>query len=194
VGPVTIGHMGRALGHTAVAVGFSERTLRRYIDDGLLKARRVGRQLELAPHEKRYLRSHHELLRALRGTLRTERNVQLAVLFGSTATGEDSEKSDVDLMISLHDARPRSLASLRRRLQTRLNRRVHLVVLDDAHDAPSLLADILAEGRVVIDRDALWPQLTDQRDRIAKRAARADVELMTEAAASLSAARRRVAE
>ncbi|HYJ00025.1 MAG TPA: nucleotidyltransferase domain-containing protein [Thermoleophilaceae bacterium] len=186
--------MGRALGHTAAAVDFSERTLRRYVNDGLLKARHVGRQVELAAHEERYLRSHHELLRTLRGALRTERNVQLAVLFGSTATGEDSEESDVDLMVSLHDARSRSPASLRRRLQTRLNRRVHLVVLHDAREAPSLLADILAEGRVVIDRGNLWPQLIDQRDLIAERAARADFELMTRAAASLSAARQRVAE
>jgi predicted nucleotidyltransferase len=186
--------MGRALGHTAAAVDFSERTLRRYINDGLLRARRVGRQVELAPHEERYLRSHHELLRTLRGALRTERSVQLAVLFGSTATGEDSEESDVDLMVSLLDARPRSLASLRRRLQMRLDRRVHLVVLDDAQEAPSLLADVLVDGRVVIDRDNLWPQLTDQRDLIAERAAQADLELMTRAAASLSAARQRLAE
>jgi predicted nucleotidyltransferase len=183
--------MGRALGHTAAALDFSERTLRRYVNDGLLKARRVGGQVELAPREERYLRSHHELLKALRGALRTERNVQLAVLFGSTATGEDGGSSDVDLMVSLLDDGPRSLASLRRRLQARLGRRVHLVVLEDAHEAPSLLADVLAEGRVVIDRNGLWPQLTDQRELVAERAARADLELMTRAAASLSAARQR---
>lgn len=186
--------MGRALGHTAAALDFSERTLRRYVNDGLLRARRVGRQVELAPREERYLRSHHELLRALRGTLRTERNVQLAVLFGSTATGEDSKSSDVDLVVSLRDSAPRSLASLRRRLQARLGRRVHLVVLEDAHEAPSLLADVLAEGRVVIDRNGLWPQLTDQLDLVAERAAHADLELMTRAAASLSAARQRATE
>lgn len=186
--------MGRALGHTAAAVDLSERTLRRYVNDGLLKARRVGPQVELAPHEGRYLRSHHQLLRALRGALRTERNVRLAVLFGSLATGDDRTDSDVDLMVSLHDARPRSLASLRRRLQTALNRRVHVVVLEDAHEAPSLLADVLTEGRVVIDRDDLWPQLIDQRDLVAERGARADSELMAKAAASLSAARQRASE
>ena len=185
--------MGRALGHTAAAVDFSERTLRRYINDGLLKARRVGGQVELAPREELYLRSHHELLRTLRATLRTERNVQLAVLFGSTATGEDSDESDVDLMVALHDAGPRSVSSLRRRLQSGLNRRVHLVVLDDALEAPSLLADVVAEGRVVIDRDARWPRLIGERDLIAKRAAQADSELMAKAAASLSAARQRAA-
>jgi predicted nucleotidyltransferase len=186
--------MGRALGHTAATVDLSERTLRRYVNDGLLRARRVGRQVELPPQEERYLGSHHELLRALRATLRTERRVRLAVLFGSTATGEDSDRSDVDLLVSLHDDRPRSLASLRRRLQTALNRRVHLVVLDDAHEAPSLLADILADGRVIIDRDALWRRLVGERELISERATRQDRELMAKAAASLSAARQRLAE
>jgi predicted nucleotidyltransferase len=183
--------MGHVLGHTAATLDVSERTLRRYINDGLLNARRVGSQLELAPQEERYLRSHHDLLRDLRMTLRTERNVRLAVLFGSTATGDDGEDSDVDLLVAVANDHPRSLMSLRRRLQAALDRQVHLVSLEDAKQAPSLLADILAEGRIVIDRDDLWAPLFNDRDHVAKRAAQADAELATQAAAFLSAARQR---
>lgn len=184
--------MGRALGHTALSVDLSERTLRRYVNEGLLRARRVGDQVELTHAERRYLHSHHDLLKELRATLRTERNVRLAVLFGSAATGEDVEASDVDLIVGLRQGDVRALAALRRRLQTALGRRVHLVLLGDAKKAPALLADVLEEGRVVIDRESSWPALLADRRLVEDRAARADAELMRKAGAAISAARRRV--
>lgn len=149
-------------------------------------------QVELPPREERYLRSHHDLLRELRGTLRTERNVRLAVLFGSAATGEDVEASDVDLVVALRRGEVRERAALRRRLQDALGRRVHLVSLDEAKKAPALLADVLEEGRVVIDRESSWPALRADRRLVEDRAARADAELMRKAGAAISAARRRV--
>lgn len=181
--------MGRVLGHTAAGLEFSERTLRRYVNDGLLRARRVGRQLELPPEEERYLRAHHELLRALRAALRTERKVRLAVLFGSMATGDDTPASDVDLLVALEDERVSYLLSLGARLSDALERDVHVIPLQDAHESPALLADVLEEGRVIIDRDGLWDRLLDERDRIFERAAQRDAELMAAAARSLAAAR-----
>src|SRR5918995_7100742 len=93
--------MGWSLGHTAAAVACSERTLRRYISEGLLRGRALhSRRFELPEREERYVRQHWPLLHGLRAALRTERDVRLAVLFGSTATGEDTERSDVDLLVS----------------------------------------------------------------------------------------------
>ncbi len=183
--------MGHVLGHTAASIGVSERTLRRYVNAGLLRARRVDGQLELSAQEGRYLSSHHELLTQLRTTLRTERGVRLAVLFGSTATGEDSDGSDVDILVALEDSGPGNLAALRRRLQTALDRQVHLVTLDDASHAPSLLADVLDEGRVLIDRDGLWAPVVSSRELVIKRARREEAALMRKAAAAVSASRRR---
>src|SRR5271168_5054942 len=92
--------MGWVLGGTANRVGCSERTLRRHINGGLLRGRRIaGGQLELSQAEEAYLRGHWTLLSKLMAVLRTERDVRLAVLFGSTATGEDTPVSDVDLLI-----------------------------------------------------------------------------------------------
>ena len=183
--------MGRRLGHTAEAAGISERTLRRYVNGGLLKARRVGGQLELTARENAYLRDHRPLLTGLLAALRTERNVRLAVLFGSTATGDDLTHSDVDLLVAVQTDEPHEVASLRRRLQSALDRRVHLVALPDAWEAPSLLADVLDEGRVLVDRDDLWSSVTRSRELIVKRARRDEAALMRQAAAAVSASRQR---
>lgn len=183
--------MGKALGRTATKVGLSERTLRRYVGDGLLRARRVAGQLELNAGEERYLSEHLDLLTGLRTALRTERNVRLAVLFGSTATGEDRDDSDVDLLVQLERAGFAELAGLRRRLEDALGRDVHVVALEDALGAPSLLIDVLDEGRVAIDRERAWPGLVASRGLVEKRARREQADLMRRAADAVSAARRR---
>jgi predicted nucleotidyltransferase len=158
--------MGRVLADTAVDLGCSERTLRRYVNDGVLRGRRVGSQLELSSEEESYATSHWMLLKTLKWALRSERDVRLAVLFGSTAVGEDHPGSDVDLLIAHRHPEQRALASLRRRLRDALAKPVHVVSLDQARSAPSLFADILAEGRVLIDRDDLWGQLTNRYDSV----------------------------
>lgn len=188
----TLGHMGKALGRTAAKVGLSERTLRRYVDDGLLRARRVAGQLELSPSEERYLREHLELLTGLRAALRTERNVRLAVLYGSMATGEDRDDSDVDLLVGLERGGMSELAGVLRRLEDALGRKTHLVSVQDARAAPSLLIDVIDEGRVLIDRDGTWGEIASSRDLVARRARRHEAELTRRAAAAISAARRRV--
>ena len=155
--------MSRALTETAEALHCDERTLRRYASQGLLRAERGGRrELRLPYGEERYLRQHWRLLSGLRRGLRTEHGVRLAVLFGSTATGDDRPGSDVDLLIEHSSGDLERIAELRRRLQRRVGQPIHLVLLEDARQSPVLLADILREGRMIVDRDETWSRLMRQ--------------------------------
>ena len=152
--------MGLVLRQSAKKVGCSERTLRRYINVGLLRGRRIaGGQLELSHAEEAYLRGHWALLGKLMAALRTERDVRLAVLFGSTATGEDTPVSDVDLLIVHRRSGAMVQTDLRIRLRRALGTPVDVVMLEQAETQPSLLADVLREGRVLVDRDDLWDAL-----------------------------------
>jgi predicted nucleotidyltransferase len=185
--------MGRALAETAQALACSERTLRRYINDGLLRGRRLDRyRFELPAQEEDYARSHWDLLHGLRTALRTEREVRLAVLFGSSSTGEDTEDSDVDLLVVYRREGMLASSALRRRLGDALGRRIHLVRLEDARRSANLLADILSEGRVVIDRDGVWPALRDEHLRVLERATHEDDETLALASAAVDAARERL--
>jgi predicted nucleotidyltransferase len=178
--------MGSALAETAARLRCDERTLRRYAAEGLLRGERRGRREVRLPYaEESYLRRHWGLLSGLRRALRTEHSVRLAVLFGSTATGEDLPDSDVDLLIDHSTGDLEQVVELRRRLEERLGRPIHLVLLEDARRSASLLADVLLEGRVIVDRGEAWPNL--DRERTMRAAA-------TEEAAVDAAARRSVAE
>lgn len=187
--------MGWVLGESAKRLGCSERTLRRYVNVGLLRGRRLaGGQLELSQVEEAYLRGHWTLLSKLMAALRTERDVRLAVLFGSMATGEDTPISDVDLLIVHRRSGWRAQVDLRMRLRRALGTPVDVVMLEQAEEQPSLLADVLREGRVLIDRDALWGELQRRRDQILAAGAREDEQIMTAARATLAAARERLAQ
>jgi predicted nucleotidyltransferase len=189
------GHMGLVLGRSANRVGCSERTLRRYINGGLLRGRRVaGGQLELSHAEEAYLRGHRALLGKLMATLRTERDVRLAVLFGSTATGEDTTVSDVDLLIVHRRSGGMVQAGLCVRLRRALGTPVDVVMLEQAEAQPSLLADVMREGRVLVDRDDLWGVLQERRDKILAAGAREDEQIMIGARATFAAARERLAQ
>ena len=167
------------LARSAAEVGCSERTLRRHVTGGLLRGRRVARgQLELSHAEGAYLRDHWALLSKLMSALRTERDVRLAVLFGSTATGEDTPASDVDLLIVHRRPEWMTQAGLRIRLRRALGVPVDVVMLEQAEAQPSLLADVLREGRVLIDRDDLWGALLQRRDEILAAGAREDELIM----------------
>ena len=120
--------------------------------------------------ERAYLHRAWPLLAGLREALRTEPALSLAVLFGSRARGDDHPGSDVDLLVCLRGAaNRREIAS---RLAERLGLRVQIVTLDDAKSAPLLLAEVMREGRVLIDRTGEWPDLLRQRNRIDRAAER----------------------
>jgi predicted nucleotidyltransferase len=149
-----------------------ERTLRRAAEQGLIRGERLSeRRFRTTLREEAYLRRHWGLLSALRRALRTEPNVRLAVLFGSLATGEGSELSDVDLLVSLGDESAAAMAGLAGRLAERLGRDVQLVRVAEAERSPGLMLDVLAQGRVLVDREGLWPGLRAGERRWRRRAA-----------------------
>ncbi len=153
-------------------VGVPERTLRRAVQRGTVRARRPGpRQVELAAGEQAYLRENWPQISAVAEALRTERNVRLAVMFGSLAKGTANEDSDVDLLLTLADERPMYLARLAARLTQMLGRKVDLLSLRQVRERdPVLLEVILRDGRPVIDRDHIWSTLIAER-RVVERAA-----------------------
>jgi predicted nucleotidyltransferase len=110
-------------------------------------------------------------LSALRRALRTEQKVRLAVLFGSFATGEETEGSDLDLLVALSDPSAGAVASLSARLGDWVGRDVQLVRLQEAERSPALMVDVLASGRVLVDRDGLWSTLKAAERRWRRRAA-----------------------
>ena len=67
-------------------IGVNERTLRRAVVAGTLRAERpTPRKLTMSGAEKRYLLRSWDRLASLREALRTEQNVRFALLFGSVA-------------------------------------------------------------------------------------------------------------
>jgi predicted nucleotidyltransferase len=149
-----------SLGRAASELAIPERTLRRAASDGLVHGERLSpRRFRITFREEAYLRSHWELLRALRAVLRTEPNVRLAVLFGSIAIGTDDEHSDVDILVVLHDPDVSRLAELAERLSRRIGRETQLVRLSEAQASPVLMSDVIDHGRVLVDRDDLWSAL-----------------------------------
>ena len=155
----------------AAELATTDRTLRRAVAQGLLRAERPSpRKLELSVEERVYLRRSWPLLSELRQALRTEPAVAFAALFGSAARGELHSGSDVDLLVELRkDAGWRELAS---RLSESVGSDVQIVALEDARRAPLLLVEVLSEGRVLVDRERLWPCLQAQRAKVERAAAR----------------------
>lgn len=172
----------------AAELGAEERTLRRAASQGTLHVRRPGpRRLRLAPDERDYLRTHWRLLSQLRQALRTERNVRLAVLYGSLARGDEGADSDLDLMVSLADDRFGAGFDLAGRLERITGRRVDVAHLTRVEEgAPLLLDRILDEGRVLADRDGQWQRLRERRRAIRARAQRAHRRQMTGAAGAIA--------
>lgn len=160
-----------SLSRAASELAIAERTLRRAASEGLVRGERVSpRRYRITFREEAYLRGHWELLRALRAALRTEPNVRLAVLFGSTATGSDDERSDVDVMVVLRDPSVGRMADLTERLSRRTGREMQLVRLSEAQSSPVLMVDVIDHGRVLVDRDDLWPGLRESAQKWRRRA------------------------
>jgi predicted nucleotidyltransferase len=148
------------LKHLAGQLGVHERTLRRGVEQGTLRGKRPSpRTLELSLAERRYIRRAWPLLSALRGALRTEHNVRFALLFGSAATGADTPSSDVDVLVDLRDDSLDRVVDMETTLTADVGCQIDLVRLSDAERDPAFLAAALADGRVLVDREQLWPRL-----------------------------------
>jgi predicted nucleotidyltransferase len=165
-----------------------ERTLRRAVQRGTVRCSRPGlRQLELTADERSYLRENWKTISTVTEALRTERNVRLAVIFGSAARGRMGEGSDVDVLVALIEQRPMYLSYLAARLTRALGRNVDVLSLAQvrAHD-PALLGAILRDGRPVVDRDGSWPALIARRPGIERAATRARAERHRRAAQAVA--------
>lgn len=167
-------------------VGTNERTLRRAVNQGTVRATRpTPRKLNLPASERDYLRRSWPLLAALRKALRTEPNVGFALLFGSAARGEDTPDSDLDLLIELREPELERAIDLSTRLEELLSRRVDVVLAEDAAENPALLAEAVTEGRVLVDREQRWPELSARRDALARRSRQIDSQRRREALAGI---------
>lgn len=150
----------------------SERTLRRAVNQGSLRARRLTpRTLDLPLSERQYVRRSWRLLDALRRALRTEPNVRFALLFGSAAEGTDVAASDVDVLVVLGDPSIDRVVDLSERLTAAVGHSVDVVRLSDAEEDSTFLADVLDTGRVLVDRDQLWPRLRSRGATLRRRTA-----------------------
>jgi predicted nucleotidyltransferase len=155
-------------------LGTTDRTLRRAIKRGLVRARRPSpRTVEIGPDEYVYLRQNWMTLSQLIEALRTEPSVRTAILFGSIARGDGHAQSDVDILVDLRDAAPGARLDLRRRLESAAGRPVQLVPWRAGEQAPSLLSEVIRDGRPLVDRDRVWPALLARKPAV-DRAARAE--------------------
>jgi predicted nucleotidyltransferase len=158
----------------AYELGAAERTVRRAVDLGAIRSRRLSeRRLRLADGELEYLRGHWRLLADLREALRTEPRVRVAILVGSMARGDDHARSDIDLIVDLRGEEPLGHMRLAMRVEEKLGREVDVARWDRVLAEPLSLLQVLGEGRPIVDRDDAWRGLDSRRPAIRKRAARA---------------------
>jgi predicted nucleotidyltransferase len=187
--PSTLGTI-TVLDDLARDLGLSERTLRRAVASGTIRAERPSpRRLRLSDDEREWVLHHWPTVARLRGELRKEPSVRLAVMFGSSARGREHRRSDIDLLVELDAASRDRLAELEERLSSGAGREVQLVSARDAQASPGLLADALRDGRVVVDRDGLWAHLKRRESSIRRAAELRDQELLERALQPLETAR-----
>jgi len=63
------------------------------------------------------------------------------------------------VLVSLRDPDLERIVELSAKLTEASGRRVDLVRLEDAETGPSFLADVIAAGRVLVDREGVWPRI-----------------------------------
>ncbi len=152
------------------------RTLRRAVLRGTIRGtRRSPRRFDIEPQEREYIRRYWPLLSRMLRVLRTQPNVRLAVLFGSVSRGEERRDSDLDVLVRFAEPSVHALSLLTGRLEEETGRAIQVVELESAVSSPLLLADVLRDGRVLVDRDGEWQRLK-QRERQVKLAAAAENE------------------
>jgi predicted nucleotidyltransferase len=170
----------------AEEIGVNERTLRRAVSQGTLRGSRpTPRKLNLPLHEREYARRSWGLLSTLRTALRTEQNVRFALLFGSAATGMDTSGSDVDVLIDVRDASFERVVDLNTKLTRLVGRPIDIVELEDAEAEPAFLAQVVADGRVLVDREDLWPRLRSREAGLRRRGSQRDAQRLHTALAGI---------
>jgi predicted nucleotidyltransferase len=163
--------MSLELDELAKSLRVNERTLRRAWALGTLRGERVTPyKLRVPVEERAYLRRHWPTISRLRRALRTEPNVSIAVVFGSIARGDDYADSDVDLLVGLRDSGLSNRVALAGRLRKHTDLPLDVVALEDALRRPSLMVEILRDGRVLVDREGSWPEMRAQADSFHARA------------------------
>jgi predicted nucleotidyltransferase len=163
-------------------VRVSGRTLRRAAERGTFLVHRPTPKKAIVPEgERLYVRKHWPLLSRLVAELRTSPNVRLAVLFGSAARGEQGADSDLDIAVRLRRDDHRRRSELAERLASASGCSVQLVSLEQLRDAPMLLADVLRDGRVLVDRDGEWVSVREGASAIAQRAREAEARVERDA-------------
>ena len=168
----------------------SERTLRRAVADGTIRAERPSaRRLRISDDERDWVLRNWPTVARLRAALRTEPSVRLAVVFGSAARGRQHRRSDLDLLVELDVPSPTRLAALEERLTQAAGREVQVVAARSAEASPGLLADALRDGRVLADREGLWPRLRRREPQIRRAAEARDEELLEQALRPLEVSR-----
>jgi predicted nucleotidyltransferase len=135
--------------------------------------------------ERQYARRAWPLLSALRTALRTDHNVRFALLFGSAARGTDTPSSDVDVLVGLRDPSLERVVELSAKLTAATGRHVDVLRLEDAQAEPSLLADVVADGRVLVDREGLWSRLRGREASLRREGRRTDARRARAALAGL---------
>jgi predicted nucleotidyltransferase len=135
--------------------------------------------------ERQYVRRSWALLSALRTALRTEHNVRFALLFGSAARGADTSESDLDVLVALRDPSLERVVELGAKLTAATGRHVDVVRLEDAQAEPSLLADVVADGRVLVDREEVWSRLRGREASLRREGRRTDARRAQAALAGL---------
>lgn len=151
------GRLARSARDLASDTGVSPAQIADWIRNGTVRAENRASGLEVSDPERDWTMSHGELLRGLTEQLRFEPSVELVVLFGSSARGDDREDSDVDLIVDgsfRSDTRHR-LRTLGRLYEV-LPRTVQTLTLDELESVPELAKSARRDGRVLVDRRGVW--------------------------------------
>jgi uncharacterized protein len=114
-----------------------------------------------------------KLAHELRAALRTEPDVEFALLFGSMARGDDGPESDIDILVALRERVPGRLVELEVDLGEISDREVHLTDFEATSRNELLLATAVEDGRILVDRENRWPSLRSELDSLRERADRA---------------------
>jgi predicted nucleotidyltransferase len=153
-------------------LGANEDTLRRAARVGTIRAEQLrARSWYVTEAEREYALRHWDLLATLKRSLRTQRNVRIAVVYGAIARGDDHPGSQLDLLAGFLKDGPDAAATLADRMERALGRPVGVARLNRTERLfPLLMIQVLGEGRVVIDRAHQWARVVDRRASIAVRA------------------------